>query len=219
MGDVAASGGYYISMATQKIYAEPGTITGSIGVVGGKLTLGGLYDMIGLKTEVIKRGQHSDILSTERPFTPSEREAFSAMMRDIYDQFLDKAVQGRHKAGKKMTRSELEKLAGGRVWTGRQAKANGLIDELGTLDDAVADAWARAKMPKETEPEILVLPKGKSFIDSLAERLGEARVPLPELRKLPAFREVNERLGGVEAMLRLRGEPVWLLPPYALRVR
>lgn len=217
MGDVAASGGYYISMGCQKIYAAPGTITGSIGVVGGKLSLGGLYDTIGLRTEVLKRGEHADILSMERPFSASERETFSSMMRDIYDQFLDKAIQGRVKAGRKMTRLELEKLAGGRVWTGRQAKANGLIDELGTLEDAIADAWARAKMPKETEPELLVLPKGRSFLDTLAESLGGAS--LLELRKRPAFREVNERLGGVEAMFNLKAEPVWLLPPYSLKVK
>src|SRR5206468_3268434 len=147
--------------------AEPGTLTGSIGVIGGKMTFGGLYDTIGLKTEVIKRGQHADILSTDRVWTTTEREAFRSMMSDVYDLFLSKAVQGRQKAGSKMTRPELEKLAGGRIWTGRQAKANGLIDALGTLDDAVADAWARAKMPKETEPELLVLPHGNSMLDSI----------------------------------------------------
>jgi protease-4 len=206
-------------MGCQKIWAEPGTLTGSIGVVGGKLTYGGLYDLAGIKTEVIKRGAHSDILSGERLFTPSEREAFTTMMRDIYDQFLDKAVQGRQRAGRKMTRPELEKLAGGHIWTGRQAKANGLIDDLGTLDDAVADAWARAKMPKETVPEILVLPKSRSFLDTLGDTLSGTHAPSLNLRKMPALSEVSERLGCVEAMLRLREEPVWLLPMFSLKVR
>lgn len=219
MGDVAASGGYYISMACNKIYAEPGTLTGSIGVVGGKITFAGLYDTIGLKTEVIKRGQHADILTTDRPFSPSEREAFSSMMRDIYDQFLDKALQGRAKAGRKMSRSELENLAGGRIWTGRQAKTNGLVDILGTLDDAIADAWAQAKMPKDTEPELLVLPKPRSFLDTLMESLAEAQAPRLDLGKIPALREVTERLGSLDAMLRLKGEPVWLLPPMSIKVK
>jgi protease-4 len=219
MGDVAASGGYYISMGCQKIYAEPGTLTGSIGVVGGKMTFGGLYDTIGIKTEVIRRGQHSDIMSGERLWTPSEREAFRSMMADVYDQFLDKAVQGRKRAGSKMTRPELEKLAGGHIWTGRQAKSNGLIDALGTLDDAVADAWARAKMPKETEPELLVLPKGNSFLDSLMETFGGTKAPGIELSRLPIPAEVREHLGSVEGMLKLKSEPVWLLPPFSVRIK
>src|SRR5207248_8606359 len=119
MSDVAASGGYYISMGARKIYADPGTLTGSIGVVGGKFALAGLYDKVGLKTEVIKRGAHANILSGDDPFSPSEREAMKALMQDVYDQFLDKALAGRHRAGKKMTREQLVKLAGGRVWTGR----------------------------------------------------------------------------------------------------
>ena len=219
MGDVAASGGYYISMGCSKIYAEPGTLTGSIGVIGGKLTIGGVYDTIGIKTEVIKRGEHADIMSMDRPWTPSEREAFRGMMHDVYDLFLTKAVQGRQRAGNKMTRPELEKLAGGHIWTGRQAKANGLVDALGTLDDAVADAWARAKMPKETEPELLVLPRGSSFLDSLMEGIGGAKAPGMDLRRLPIPREIKEHLISVEAMLNLRGEAVWLLPPYSVRIK
>src|SRR5437762_2430452 len=125
------------------------------------------------KTEVIKRGAHSDILSTDRPFSASEREKFTSLMRDVYDQFLTKALEGRKKAGRKMTRAELEKLAGGHIWTGRQAKANGLVDELGTLDDAVADAWKQAKMPATVEPELLILPRPKTLLDSLVEGIGE----------------------------------------------
>jgi protease-4 len=219
MGDVAASGGYYISMGCQKIYAEPGTLTGSIGVIGGKMTYGGLYDTIGIKTEIIRRGQNSDILSGERLWTPSEREAFRTMMADVYDQFLDKAVQGRKLAGSKMTRPELEKLAGGHIWTGRQAKANGLIDALGTLDDAVAEAWTRAKMSKETEPEILVLPKGNSFLDSLMETFGGTKAPGIDMSRLPIPAEVREHLGSVEAILRLKSEPVWLLPPFSVKIK
>ncbi|MBI1914246.1 MAG: signal peptide peptidase SppA [Planctomycetes bacterium] len=218
MSDVAASGGYYISMAAGKIYADPGTLTGSIGVVGGKLTLGGLMDNVGIRTEVIKRGAHAGILSTDRPFSASERETFTNLMRDVYDQFLTKALEGRKKAGQKMTRAELEKLAGGHVWTGRQAKANGLIDELGSLEDAVADAWKQAKMPATVEPELLILPRPKALLDSLVESLSETRVPLSQIRDLPLLREMNQTVGSVEGLLRLRGEPVWLVLPYGLKI-
>src|SRR5262249_33323179 len=159
MSDVAASGGYYISTAAKKIYAEPGTLTGSIGVVGGKLVIGGLEDKIGLKTEIISRGANANIMSSTTPFSESERKAWTAMMKDVYEQFLTKALAGRKKAGKSMTREDLEKLAGGRVWTGRQAKANGLIDELGTLEDAITAAKEMAGMAKSADPELMILPK------------------------------------------------------------
>ena len=219
MSDVAASGGYYISMAAGKIYAEPGTLTGSIGVVGGKLTLGGLYDKVGLTTEVITRGAHADILSTGRTFSATEKETFGRLMRDIYDQFLAKALAGRVKAGRKMTRAELEKLAGGRIWTGRQAKANGLVDELGTLEDAIRDAWKQAKMPATIEPELLILPKPKPLLDEVLDLLEEIQAPLPKMQRLPALRDLGDRLSALEGLLKLRGEPVWLVSPYGLTVK
>lgn len=219
MSDVAASGGYYISMAAGKIYAEPGTLTGSIGVVGGKLTLGGLYDKVGLKTEIIRRGAHADILSTEKPFSASEKETFLRLMRDVYDQFLDKALAGRVKAGRKMTRADLEKLAGGRIWTGRQAKANGLVDELGTLEDAVTDAWKRAKMPATVEPELLILPRPKPLLDELMDFMGDVKGPVPQMKQVPALRELGDRVGTLEGLLKLRGEPVWLVTPYSFTVK
>src|SRR5262249_12391816 len=153
MSDVAASGGYYISMGARRIFAEPGTLTRSIGVGGGKVALGGLYHKVGLTTDVLSRGANSGILSSTHPFSESERQAMTALMRDVYDQFLDKALEGRKRAGKQMARADLEKIAGGRVWTGRQALANGLVDELGTLDDAVACAPKMANMPADKEPD------------------------------------------------------------------
>ena len=188
MSDVAASGGYYISMAAGKIYAEPGTITGSIGVVGGKLATRGLWDKIGVKTEVIARGAHSGILTSDEPFSDSERKAMTGLMQDVYDQFVDKALEGRLKAGKKMTRKELLDLAGGRVWTGRQAKENGLIDELGTLSDALAAAAKLGGLPADKAPDLLELPKSKGMLDSL---LGDQEVSLsllgPALRRRPSW--------------------------------
>ncbi len=218
MGDVAASGGYYISMGASKIYAEPSTLTGSIGVLTGKLTMGGLFDTVGLKTEVIKRGANADMMSTDRPFSPSEREAMRALMLDIYDQFLTKALMGRQKAGKSMTKEQLRKLAGGRIWTGRQAKENGLVDELGTLEDAIADAWKQAKQPATIEPELLILPKPKSPIDALVESLADVKSPALQLRQVPLPREVAGRLKALDGLLRLRGEAAWLVMPYGLKI-
>ena len=224
MSDTAASGGYYISMAARKIYAEPGTLTGSIGVVGGKLALSGVYDKVGITTEVLSRGANAGILSTSSPFTEGERKAMTALMRDVYDQFLDKTVQGRKKAGKEMTRADLEKIAGGRVWTGRQALANGLVDELGTLDDAVTAAWKLAGQPADKEPDLLLLPKRKGLLDVLREGSAsddDARAPnldLAALRLLRDLPEVARKLRPFGALLQLRGDPVWLISPFRVEI-
>src|SRR5262249_46170515 len=222
MSDVAASGGYYISMAAKKIYAEPGTLTGSIGVVGGKLVIGGLEDKIGLKTETISRGANANILSSTTPFSDSERKAWTGMMKDVYEQFLSKALAGRKKAGKQMTHEELEKLAGGRIWTGRQAQANGLIDEGGTLQDAIAAAKEMGGIAKGTEPELMILPKAKTIIEQFLESRTDAQLPLHALRQLPLLRdwtELSRHLRSLDGMLRLRGEPVWLILPHRVEIR
>jgi protease-4 len=119
MGDVAASGGYYISMGAKKIFAAPSTITGSIGVVGGKLAMTGLFGKVGITTETIERGKNSGIFSSSGKFTDSQREVVKKMMEDMYAQFTSKAAKGRN-----MPVENLRKLAGGRVYSGRQAKAS-----------------------------------------------------------------------------------------------
>jgi protease-4 len=219
MSDTAASGGYYISMAARKIYAEPGTLTGSIGVVGGKIVYGELFDKVGITTESVSRGKNSGVMSGTARFTESEKKAMLATMQDVYDQFLDKALAGRRRAGKAMTRDELKALAGGRIWTGRQAKANGLVDELGTLDDAVAEAKALAGLKPGDEVEILPLPKARSFLDSLIDSGSDASLTLQAavaqagLSPLEA-RELRPHLRAIEQFLRLRHERVWTLMPY-----
>jgi protease-4 len=218
MSDVAASGGYYVCMSAGKIYAEPGTLTGSIGVFGGKITFGGTEDKLGLHSEIITRGANANIFSLSTPFSDSERKAMTAMMQDTYDQFLDKALAGRKKAGKDMKREDLVKLAGGRIWTGRQAKENGLIDELGTFDDALAGAKKASGVPEETEMELLPLPKPASLFETLLESKGEVRVKvdLPLLRDMPELTGKLQSLGG---LMKLRGEPVWVVMPYRLDMK
>jgi protease IV len=162
MGDVAASGGYYIAMGADKIIAAPSTITGSIGVVGGKMALKGLYDKVGITTETIERGKNSGLFSASGKFTDSQREVLKKMMEDIYDQFTDKAAKGR-----KMPVDKLRDLAGGRVYTGRQAKEKGLVDELGTLNDAVVEAKKLAGLEADADVRIEVLPEPTNFFESL----------------------------------------------------
>jgi len=215
MGDVAASGGYYISMGAGKIYAEPGTITGSIGVFGMKIVTGGLEKWAGLKTEVVARGKNSGVNGTTEKWTESERKALQDTVEDVYATFVDKAVAGRTKAGVKITRDELLKLAGGRVWTGRQAKANGLVDELGTLDDAIAEAKRRAGIDPKTEMELLILPRSAGFLDKLLE--GDAKLPFSslsaELRSVPG---VEKAIRGAAPLLRTRSDFVKAMLPYGI---
>lgn len=213
MGDVAASGGYYISMGCDQIFAEPGTITGSIGVVGGKLVLRGLYDKVGLSTDVISRGRHSGLLSDSTPFNDSERAVWKKMMEGVYQQFTAKAA-----AGRKMELSQLEKLAGGRVWTGRQAKANGLVDEVGTLHDAIAAAKKLAGLQPEDKVERLILPKPRNFLDQLFENELGAQSQLPtNPASLPT--ELVRRLAEAETLQGLFRERVLFLLPYRVEVR
>jgi protease-4 len=219
MSDVAASGGYYISMAASKIFAEPGTITGSIGVFGMKLIMGDLQERVGIKTETIRRGANAGIMTSNRPYTELERKTMTEIIEQVYEHFIAKTLAGRHKAGVKLEREQLLKLAGGRVWTGRQAKANGLVDELGTLDDAIAAAKKMANLDPAKEMELLVLPKPMSFIDKLIE--GDLKSPLGQsavetLGIVPGF-EPNVRAAGF--LLKLRNDPALMMLPYRIELK
>lgn len=209
MGDVAGSGGYYVSMGCDKIFAEPGTLTGSIGVVGGKLVTGPMFEKFGLTTDVISRGKNSGLFSANAKFTDSERDAWKEMMDDVYEQFTEKAAEGRD-----MDVDELLKYAGGRVWTGRQAKKIGLIDELGTLRDAVREAQRMAKLDLDSTPELLILPKPKSVFEQLFERGGSVAMNRIDL-DLPQSRA----MGQVRMLQRMFAEPGILLMPYRLEIR
>lgn len=219
MSDTAASGGYYISMGAKKVYAHPGTLTGSIGVVGGKIALKGLMDKVGVTTEVISRGANSGLLSSKFGWEPSERKAMEKHMADIYELFLKRVIDNRAAAGKKMTRDELVKLAEGRIWTGRQAFERGLVDALGTLDDAIADAKGLGGIAANAEIDYLVLPKPASFLDSLMEN------PLPFLEQASLgdagrrFPEAKEALRQIDAVLRMRNERVLLTLPHPVLFR
>ena len=168
MGDVAASGGYYIAMAAGTIVAHPSTLTGSIGVFGGKLNMKGFYNKIGLTKEIIAHGQNATLYSDYGGFTPTERERVEKMMKTVYKDFVNKAATGRSKSF-----DEIDEIAQGRVWTGKQAKALGLVDELGGLDTALSIAKEQAGFAADDKVNLIVLPRQKPFLEELMERMVE----------------------------------------------
>lgn len=134
MGDVAASGGYWLAAVTDKIYANPATLTGSIGVYIPYTNWEELFQKVGIRSEKIKSGPHKDILSPDRSISPEERAIIQGMVDDLYEQFITVVAEGR-----KLDRERVQKLADGRIYTGNQAKTLGLVDELGNLYDALDD--------------------------------------------------------------------------------
>jgi protease-4 len=144
MGDTAASGAYWIAAGTDSIVANPGTMTGSIGVIMERYDLQELYGKIGVGTETFKSGPYKDMGSSGRSSTPEEQAIFQSMIDDIYDQFVEQVAQGRQ-----MDTAKVKALADGRVYTGRQAKELGLVDQLGDFHDAVLLAGALAGIPGE----------------------------------------------------------------------
>jgi protease IV len=216
MSDLAASGGYYIAMPAQVIVAEPSTLTGSIGIFGGKIVTGGVYEKLGAKIDSTSVGKHAEINSPARPYSPDELKKLQEQLQAFYDQFVEKAADSRH-----TTPEKIDALAQGRVWTGRQAKQNRLIDELGGLDDAIAIAKQRAKIPAESEVELVVYPPRKSFYEIVSNELTGSR----ESRAVSAWLSANLSNGEMDILravrgplgLFRRGEPLALMPFTFLR--
>ncbi len=164
MGGVAASGGYYISAGANRIFADENTLTGSIGVVGGKLAIGGALEKIGVKSFPVGRGKRSMMWSTMGAWSPDERAIVQKMMEDIYKIFVQRVADGRGK-----TYEQIHALAQGRVWTGKAALENGLVDEIGGLDAAVAHATKLAALEESGELEIYPpMPRLTDYISSYA---------------------------------------------------
>ncbi len=208
MSDVAGSGGYYIAMGAKKIIAAPGTLTGSIGVIGGKLVTRGLHEKLGLHTEVISRGANSGSLSSNQPFTPEERKAWTELLHETYHQFVGKAA-----AGRKMPYDKLEALAQGRVYTGQMAKKLGLIDSLGTLKDAVAAAKVAAGLKPDAEVDLMVLPEPKSFFEQL---FGDSSAEADFDSLLPEGFKILQQTRVLRQVL---SERILLWMPYGLDVK
>jgi protease-4 len=229
MGDVAGSGGYYVACGADTIFADEGTITGSIGVVAGKLATKDTFDKVGITWKDYHRGANAGLLSSSNTFTAEERKKLQGWMDEIYGVFKDHVTAIR---GSKLTKP-LDELAGGRVYTGKQALELGLVDKIGTLEDAVKFAAKEAKIEKY---ELRVVPEPKNFIDLLLEsssggedegtislaasasalpQSGPLAAALPYLRGLDAQR-VNSVLRAFRQLQILEEEGVVLMTPEIL---
>jgi len=219
MSDVAASGGYYIAAGANKIVAEPSTITGSIGVVGGKPVIKGFYDWIGVTNEYVLRGNNAGMFRESERFSDSESKKFQEFLAKTYDDFTTIVAKGRNKDQK-----YIDSIGQGRVWTGRDGKDKGLVDEFGGLDRAIEIAKQLANIPADRGVQRIIRPQPPSFFEQLMNTSGgdddsqaEAKQRQAMLAALPEdIRHVfryTQLLAGVR-----RGEVLYLLP-FDLRIR
>ncbi|MGE0702732.1 MAG: signal peptide peptidase SppA [Vicinamibacterales bacterium] len=211
MSDLAASGGYYIAMAADAIVAQPSTLTGSIGIFGGKFVTGGLYNKLGANIQSTSAGRFAEMHSPIRPYNEEELVSVREQLQSFYDGFVEKVAESRGR-----TPEEIHQVAQGRVWTGRQALDHGLVDALGGLDRAVIEAKALADIPVDSDVELVVYPARRSLYellteeftspvaDAVASRWLASRLSAGELEVLRALR-------GPLAIFR-EGEPLALMP-------
>jgi protease-4 len=219
LSDIAASGGYYIAVAADRIVAAPGTLTGSIGVVGGKMVVGKGLEKIGVHTDVVSKGRNAGWLSGRERFTAAEKEVFLGTMKDVYRLFTSKVA-----AGRKLDAAKVETLAEGRVFTGRMAKEVGLVDRLGTLDDAVEEARTLAGVPAGESLDRILLPEPRGLFDDLFGATGAGGAPAVAADPLAVLRgAVLERIAAIPGLAGLMrdsetlaligsGRPLFMLP-------
>ncbi len=212
MSDVAASGGYYIAMAAHAIVAEPATLTGSIGVVMLKFVIDGTLKKLGMNMEGVTSGRYADLYSPVRAFSPEERAKVQEQMQATYDTFVEKAAAGRN-----TTPERIDAVGQGRVWTGKQAKQLGLVDELGGLDRALVLAKQRAKLSPDADVELVVFPGRKSIYEIVRNPFGSSERGAA-LGAMLGLRD-QRALQTLTAPLRLfrRGEPLAIMPNVFVR--
>jgi protease IV len=201
MGGVAGSGGYWVSMGADRILASGGTLTGSIGVVYGKLVVRGLRERLGITTDEVHRGENALMHSGEQPFTEQQRTQVGEFLDRVYDEFVDRVAEGRG-----LDRDHVHEVARGRVWTGADAVERGLVDELGGYREAFGVARQLAGIAPGARVRVQVLPR-----ISLAERLGVSPTSADEAGALvaelaPLVRAVRDSERGAARM------PVWAEP-------
>lgn len=213
MSDLAASGGYYIAAAAPTIVAEPGTLTGSIGILGGKVVIGGTLGKLGITNDAVSKGRRAQMDSPFHPFSPQERAKFEEQLQAFYDQFVEKVAQTRH-----MKPEHVDALGQGRVWTGQQAKQIGLVDEIGGLDRAIAMAKQSANIPASSDVEIVIYPPRRSLYDLFWSQMGSSNRDALYLAALAGVARVRS-LGMLAApfVLFRPGEPLALMPVVATR--
>lgn len=165
MGNLAGSGGYFVAMAADKIVAEPGTITASIGVLGGKMLTNGLWDKVGLSWDEVHQGQNATMFTGTHDYTPAEWGRFQAWLDRVYVDFTSKVAEGR-----KLPKEKVLEIAKGRIWSGQDAKNLGLVDELGGYDVALKLVKKAAGVPDSDDVKIVVYPRPKSLWQSFVDR-------------------------------------------------
>jgi protease IV len=201
MSDVAASGGYWIAAPARAIVADRNTITGSIGVLIGKMNISGLYTLLGLSTDSVQTSDNASLFSAQQNFTPAQRDYIVKSLNDTYADFT-KGVA----AGRKMTVEAVDKVGKGRVWSGAQAKEIGLVDQLGGLDRAVDVAKQLANIPAGESVRLVRYPEEKSFFQQLMQR----------------ERDTMSESQSLDSMLRhivSQMEPVQARVPFELHIR
>ncbi len=205
MANVAASGGYWIAMASDAILAEPTTITGSIGIYAGKFNLSGLYEKIGVSRDGVSSAPNADFFSDSRRFTPRERKQFRAIIESGYQAFLERVAEARGK-----TTAEVHAVAQGRVWTGRSALEHGLIDELGGLERAIAIAKEKIDLEPTDRVALVIYPEKKNIFEALLSGFIQTR----EVLELPARALLPQELLRRSPLLRAlaSGQPLAMMP-------
>jgi len=166
MGDVAASGGYYVAAPADKIVAEPATLTGSIGVLAGKIVLGGLMEKLGVTSEAVARGANSGMFSAMSDFSPQARERLNSELDETYAGFKSRVAAGRH-----LSADAVEAIAKGRVWSGEDARQRGLVDVLGGYETAYGLAREAAHLPADEPIDVVVYPRERGLLTVLLERM------------------------------------------------
>jgi protease-4 len=206
MGDVAASGGYWIATASSAIVAEPTTITGSIGIYAGKFNLKGLYDKLGFSTDGVSSAANADFFSAGRSFTDEERERLQQILEDGYRAFLERVAAARGK-----TTEEVHEVAQGRVWSGRMAMEKGLVDELGGLRRSLQLAKEKAGFDPDARAVLVIYPEKRSFFEALLSSLTTTRTA-------PLLRPEDTLERSPVLSLLTSGSPLALMP-YRIRIR
>jgi protease IV len=167
MGDLAGSGGYFVAMAADKIVAQPGTITASIGVLGGKVITSGFWEKIGMSWDEVHDGANATMFTTLQDYTPAEWQRFQAWLDRVYGDFTSKVADGR-----RLPKEKVLEIAKGRIWSGEDAKALGLVDELGGFDTALNLTKRAINISDKDEVKLVVFPRKKTLFESIMEREG-----------------------------------------------
>lgn len=207
MSDLAASGGYWISMSADKIVADPDTITASIGVFSGKMNIAGLYQFLGISTDSVAIGDNATLYSDQQNFNQTQLQTVQKMLNDVYANFTQGVASGRH-----IPIATVDQIAKGRVWSGVQAKRLGLVDELGDTERAVAIAKQLAHIPASESVEIVRLPKPQSLFDFLLSR-AQGDVSIAQ----GAYGSAQALVQRLSTMV--RSEPVRAQMPFTLTIR